>query len=524
MDADNPQLIGLMFTDIQGSTKLLARLGEDGYRNVCEVHSNLIQEVVVVYGGEIVDLKGDSFFVVFAGDPCAAVLAAVDCQLALFRHEWPVENAVRVRMGVHAAKLRRDKGLQKVPYVGLDVHQTARLCEAGHGGQILISASLESLTRGALPKSIRLIPLGQHHLRDMPEPEQVFQVCTGDTPSQFPPLRALDTRLYNVPVPRTSLIGREREIQSVTRLLFESQSRLITLTGPAGCGKTRLAAAVTLSAGRTFSSGVCFVSLAPVLDHSLVISAIIRKLGLQEFGAISPEEIVVDYLRDRHILIILDNFEHLMPAASRVSDLLHECPYLKVIVTSRAVLRVQGELEYKVSPLELPPFSGIPPCPDDIRKYSAINLFVERAELAHSGFQLTPAHIPAICILCAKLDGLPLAIELAAAPTRRAGSTRSGRRTRARRASWAARPPRRGRASSASRRSGSLTRSRRRPCSTPRPRRPSSRRRRAPWSARSPGGTSRETSWSCAGGPSGRSRRASFASSRTGTPPGSRAA
>lgn len=414
MATDDLLPVTLLFTDIQGSTRLLSSLGDESYREVQLTLSGLMRPVFGHHQGAVMHSQGDSFFVAFTRNPLDAISAALQCQRTLASHRWPQGVQVRVRMGIHTGRLRPPTAAAEEEYVGLDVHRAARLCEAGHGGQVLVSEATQTLVTGLLPKDVNLRAIGEHQLRDLPRPEQIYQIVAPGIRAEFPPLRALDTRLFNLPVPRTSLLGREKEVAELLDLLPRPDSGLITLSGPAGTGKTRLAIAVASRATFLFKDGICFVALAPILDAELVASTIVRRLGLQESGPVSLEEILFGFLRDRELLLVLDNFEHLLTAAPLVADLLSACPRLKVLATSRSALRVHGEREYHVQPLGIPNIDRLP-AHDEFARYPAVALFAERAASAMSRFSITAGNFAAVAALCARLDGLPLAIELAAA-------------------------------------------------------------------------------------------------------------
>lgn len=406
--------VTLMFTDIQGSTRLLRSLGDDTYQDMQFTLAGLLRSICEAHGGQVLDTQGDSLFVVFRNSPLDGVSASLECQRSLASYAWPAGHDVRIRIGVHTGCPKRIAGPSGDTYVGLDVHRAARLCEAGHGGQILISDPTRECVTEHLPEAINIRPLGEHQLRDLPSPEPIFQVVAPGIAPSFPPLRALDLRFFNLPVTRTPLLGRDQALAELHSQLSQTNTGLITLCGPAGTGKTRLAIAVASLATDLFKDGICFVALAPVGDPELVLSMIVRRLGLQESGAASLEEMLLGHLRNRQLLLILDNFEHLLPAASLVADLLAACPKLKILVTSRTVLRIQGEHEYVVPPLGFPQPVHLPPY-HNFDRYPAIALFAERAAMVASGFKVTPENFEAITKICARLDGLPLAIELAAA-------------------------------------------------------------------------------------------------------------
>ncbi len=356
----------MLFTDVEGSTKLLDSLGERTYSKALGEHRQLLRNRFGTYGGVEIDTQGDAFLYAFpkASD---AVAAAAHAQTAFSA------GPIRVRMGMHTGEpLPTEEG-----YVGMDVHRAARIAACGHGGQVLISASTASLLSAS---SLR--DLGFHRLKDLSAPERIYQL--GD--SDFPPLRSL--RKTNLPVPATGFLGRDRELAEVAALLASDDIRLVTLTGPGGSGKTRLALQSAGTAANSFDAGVWWVSLAPLRDPTLVLDTAARGIGAKSSLA--------QHIGTNRMLLLLDNFEHVISAAPGLGQLLAECPQLTVLVTSREPLRLEGEWEYAVDPLSQP---------------EAVALFESRARAVQRGF-VGNGHVRQICD---RLDNLPLAIELAAA-------------------------------------------------------------------------------------------------------------
>ncbi len=400
--------ITLLFTDIEGSTLLLQQLGEQYSRMLAECRQ-LLRTAFQRFEGYEVDTQGDAFFFAFAR-ATDALSAAVAAQRALASHAWPDQAAVRVRMGLHTGEPQRTAD----GYVGLDVHRAARLMSVGHGGQVLLSQSTRHLVEHRLPERVSLRDLGEHRLKDLQYPSQLFQLVIAGLPADFPPLKTLDSSPNNLPVQPTPFIGREREVDAVQLLLLVEQVRLVTLTGPGGVGKTRLALQVAAELAERFPDGAWFVSLAPISDPDLVIPAIIQTLGLREAREQSPLEHLKGSLHEKQMLLLLDNFEQVVSAATHVADLLGVCSRLKVLVTSREGLHVRAEREFPVPALALPDAKHLPD-PAALSQYEAVGLFIERAQAVQPEFQVTNANAAAVAEICTRVDGLPLAIELAAA-------------------------------------------------------------------------------------------------------------
>jgi predicted ATPase/class 3 adenylate cyclase/tRNA A-37 threonylcarbamoyl transferase component Bud32 len=405
--------VTLLFTDIAGSTQLFQQLG-DRYERVLTTCRQLLHTAFQQWNGHEVDTQGDAFFVAFAR-ATDAVSAAVAAQRSFISHFWPEGVEVRVRMGVHTGEPERSAE----GYVGLDVHLTAWLMSAAHGGQILLSRTTQELVEHDLPEDVSLRDLGVYHLKDFRDPKRLFQVVIAGQPADFPPLRTLDVRLNNLSVQLNSLVGREQEVRQVSALLQRTDVRLVTLTGMGGIGKTRLGLQVATELLDVFADGTYFVSLVAITDPVMVIDTIAHLLGLehQHIGQRVPAE-HMEYLkallRDKHLLLLLDNFEQVLAAAPDLAELLIVCPHLKMLVTSRAVLHVQGEHEFPVPPLALPKRTQVA-ANDDLSHYAAVALFLERALAIKPDLAVTEANLQAIASICVHLDGLPLAIELAAA-------------------------------------------------------------------------------------------------------------
>ncbi len=406
--------VTFLFTDIEGSTRLLQRLGPR-YADALAEHRELLRAAFGRWNGHEVDTQGDAFFVAFAR-AADALACAADAQRTLAAYDWPEGEAVRVRIGLHTGEpIATGSG-----YVGLDVHRGSRICSAGHGGQILLSGAARDLVANALPEGSALRDLGEHRLKDLQRPERLYELVLDGLPDDFPPLRTLVRNRHNLPVQPTPLLGRERDLAAVCAML-RGDDRLVTLTGPGGIGKTRLGLQVAAELGDAYADGVYYVSLSPVFDANLVPAIVAQALGLRDGGGRTPAEGLSAYLAERAVLLLLDNFEQVADAAPFVAGLLAACPHIKALATSRELLHLRGEQEYPVPPLELPAHSALniahraAPDVDVLSRYPAVALFIQRARAVKPNFEATSANVAAIAELCARLDGLPLAIELAAA-------------------------------------------------------------------------------------------------------------
>jgi predicted ATPase/class 3 adenylate cyclase len=405
--ADLPSgTVTFLFSDMQGSTRLLQQLG-DQYAVLIAGYEQLMRQACETHHGSVVNTQGDSFFVAF---PRAvdALNAALQSQRALNAHAWPDGVRVRVRMGLHTGEPQ----ISLSNYVGIDIHRVARIAAAAYGGQVLLSQSTCDLIENELPDGVTLRDLGEHRLKDLRRPRHLYQLVIAGLPSDFPPLKSLEASPNNLPVQLTSFIGRSREMGEVKRLL--SQDRLLTLTGPGGSGKTRLALQAAAEMIEHFQDGVFFVALAPVTDPGLIASTIAQPLGIHETAGRSMVDSLKDYLESKSLLLFLDNFEQVILAAPLVADLLVSCSKLKVLITSREGLRISGEREYPVPPLALPDLTQLPSL-ESLTQFAGVELFIQRARAVKPDFEITNGTAPAVAEICYRLDGLPLAIELAAA-------------------------------------------------------------------------------------------------------------
>src|SRR5215213_3791689 len=404
--------VTFLFTDIEGSTALWER-DRTAMEVAVERHLTLLRTSIAAHDGALFEVVGDAVQAAFPAAP-QAVAAAVDGQRALRAEDWGEIGPLTVRMALHAGEAIPDA---RGDYLAAPLNRLSRLLSAGYGEQILLSQVVQQLTRGALPPGADLRHLGEHRLRDLLEPEHVFQLLHPDLPDRFPPLKSLGSRPNNLPRQPTAFVGREAEVRQVVDLLRREEVELLTLTGPGGTGKTRLALQAAAELLEDFADGVFFVPLAPLTASDLVPSAIASALGLRDEGERPLPDRLRDFLTDKQLLLLLDNVEHVSDAASLVADLLAAAPGLEVLATSRAPLRVRAEWEYPVAPLGLPP-RQIPPPPEQLSEYEAVRLFVERARAVQPEFALDDANAPAVAEICHRLDGLPLAIELAAARVR----------------------------------------------------------------------------------------------------------
>jgi predicted ATPase/class 3 adenylate cyclase len=401
--------VTFLFTDIEGSTRLLQEL-VDRYAVVRDEHAAIVRRAAAAEGGVEVNTKGDSFFLVFP-NPAGAVRAAVAAQRGLVAHDWSPGSPVRVRMGLHTG----EGVLGGDDYVGIDVNRASRIADAAHGGQIIVSDATRGLVKHALPEGVSLRDLGEHRLKDIDHPEHLHDLTIEGLPAEFPPPRTLDARPNNLPAELTSFVGREEQMDEVRQIL--GRTRLLTLTGAGGSGKTRLALQVAAKVLTEYRDGSFFVDLSTVTDPALVPSVVARALGVPEVAGRPIMEGVRDHLHDKELLLVLDNYEQVAEAGPMIEELLIAAPKLKVLVTSRVVLSLRGEQELLVPPLEPPDPQRLPDLPT-LRRFEAVRLFTERAVAVRPRFRVTEGNALAVAEITARLDGLPLAIELAATRTK----------------------------------------------------------------------------------------------------------
>src|SRR5919112_4416997 len=347
--------VKFLFTDIEGSTRLWER-DASAMKSALARHDEIVRCAIEEREGHVFKTIGDAFCAAFSSAP-EALGAALIAQRALHDEEWERGGVIQSRMALHTGAVDEQGG----DYFGPALNRVSRLLSAGHGGQTLLSLATQELVRDALPVDARLEDLGERRLKDLYRPERVFQVTTPDLPSEFPPLRTLESLRNNLPLQATPLIGREREVGEVCERLRQEDMRLLTLTGPGGTGKTRLALQAAADVLEDFEDGVFFVSLAAVTDPNLFYTEIAGALGLREGGDVALEELLKEYLGRRKLLLVLDNFEQLLSAVPLVGELLSAAPHLKVLATSRIPLGLYGEHDYAVTPLSVPDTERLPP-------------------------------------------------------------------------------------------------------------------------------------------------------------------
>jgi len=397
-------------TDIVGSTRHWEQQPE-AMRSALMRQDAILRAAVETHHGWVFRTVGDALCAAFNTAP-EALNAAVNAQRALFGEPWELDEPLRVRMVLHTGEAEASGG----DYIGASLNRLGRMLNVCNGGQTLLTNATEQLVRDHLPPEVSLLDLGLHRFRDLNHPDRIFQVLIPGLPGEFPPLASAESYRTNLPLQLTPLVGRQDELAEILNLL--TGSRLLTLTGPGGTGKTRLALAAAHQVRSQYPDGVFFISLSPLQDARLVPAAIAAELEVLE-GSEPILERLKDALSNRTLLLVLDNFEHLLDAAPVVSTLLSAAPGLKVLVTSRARLRLQGERLYTVSPLAAPPVSQLEGLsPQNAARYPAVELFCQRAAAMQPSFELTQSNVVAVSEICNRLDGLPLALELAAAPSK----------------------------------------------------------------------------------------------------------
>jgi predicted ATPase/class 3 adenylate cyclase/DNA-binding CsgD family transcriptional regulator len=400
--------ITFLCTDIAGSTQLWERY-PGAMRHSLARHDSILRQTIAAHSGVVFKSGGDGVFAAFTRAP-DALAASVAIQHALQTETWDVIGPLRVRIVLHTGVAEERDG----DYFGPPLNRAARLLAVGHGGQILISRATQELVCDTLPPEVVLRDLGTHGLKDLTRPEHLFQVVAPNLPADFPPLRTLDTRPHNLPAQLTPLIDRTNDVTAICDLLCRPDVRLLTLTGAPGIGKTRVGLKATLGVLEQFTDGVFLITLSAVSDPALVPMAIASALGVRDLDQRPMLERLTDALSSKQMLLVLDNFEHLLDATPMIVALVTASPDLKVLITSRAALRVSGEHEYAVPPLALPDPDHLPPL-ELVAQTPAVALFTTRARAVRPDFTLTAENVTSVAAICARLDGLPLAIELAAA-------------------------------------------------------------------------------------------------------------
>jgi len=403
--------VTFLFTDIEGSTKL-ARANSEKWEHARTRHNTILQSSIQSQNGYVFQVIGDSYCSAFhkSGE---AIKAAISTQKGLQNEPWE-DTVIRVRMGVHTGEAEIQSDGQYQGYLALSLVQ--RIMSAGHGGQILLSGATENLLRGQLADEVDLIDMGKHNFKDVPQAVRVFQVVAPDLQRDFPSLRTFDILPNNLPAQLTSFVGREKELADVKRLLKDTH--MLTLIGPGGTGKTRLSIQAANDVLSQYPDGVWLVDLAPILDPQLVPRTTAITIGLRDEPQRPVIDMLCDYLGKKKMLIILDNCEHLVDACAQIVDrILHAAPDVQILAGSREALGIAGEVTYRVPSLKMPDVDHLPSI-DSLSQYEAVKLFIDRATAAIPEFKVTNENAPALAQICYRLDGIPLAIELAAGKIR----------------------------------------------------------------------------------------------------------
>src|SRR5215204_2100171 len=401
-------MVTFLFTDIEGSTKI-AHEHPETWEVLRSRHDQILRTAIESNNGYVFQIIGDAFCATFHS-ALDAMRATVKSQIDLTYENWGAA-LIKVRMGIHTGKAEIQENGEYHGYVTMS--QVQRLMSAGHGGQVLVSFATQELIRDAMPEGVTLRDMGERRLKDMIRPEHIYQLVIANLRNDFPPIKTLDVYHHNLPAQMTSFIGREKELAEIKQAI--SEHRLVTLTGSGGAGKSRLSLQVGTECLHQFSEGVWLAELAPVTDPALIPQTLFSIFNLRESSHRNALEILIDYLRSKTLLLVLDNCEHLIEACAQISEtLLQACPKLKILASSREALGIAGEVAYRVPSLNTPDPANLSSL-DELKKVDSMRLFIERASTAKAGFTLTDDNASSLAQICSRLDGIPLAIELAAA-------------------------------------------------------------------------------------------------------------
>ena len=400
--------VTFLFSDIEGSTRMLRELGPEAYGRLQDDHAAVMRAAIAAGDGVEIRTEGDAFFAAFPS-ATGALGAAVHAQRGLASHPWPDGSAIRVRIGLHTG----EGALGGDDYLGIDVNKAARIAATGHGGQIVVSSTTAALAADGVPPGVATRDLGTHALKDFEAPERLYDLAIDGLDDTFPPLRTADADVDVLPTPRTSFVGREAHVAEIAATV--AATRLTTLTGPGGSGKTRLAIETASRLRHRFRDGVVFVDLSAVTERDLIVPSIMRALRIRAAPGGDPVDALAEHLHERRTLLVLDTLEQLVDDARVVGELLDGAPAIRVLATSRLPLRLAGEVAYPVPPLALPDASQDP---SELEAAEAIRLFLDRAATVRPGFRIDETNAAAVVGIVSALDALPLAIELAAARLR----------------------------------------------------------------------------------------------------------